>query len=46
MPNAVTALTTKGIVFFVAFIPQLLVDPAPFLPQVAVLEVTFVTLAI
>ena len=43
---AVTALNPKGIVFFVAFVPQFLSSSAPFLPQVAVLEATFVTLAI
>ncbi len=43
---AVTALNPKGIVFFVAFVPQFLMASAPFLPQVAVLETTFVTLAI
>ena len=43
---AVTALNPKGIVFFVAFVPQFLSASAPFLPQVAVLETTFVTLAI
>lgn len=42
---AVTALNPKGIVFFVAFVPQF-IDPAlPFLSQVVVLEATFVTLA-
>lgn len=41
----VTALNPKGIVFFVAFVPQFL-DPArPFLMQAAVLVATFVTLA-
>jgi threonine/homoserine/homoserine lactone efflux protein len=41
----VTALNPKGIVFFVAFVPQFL-DPArPFLPQAALLVATFVTLA-
>ena len=43
---AVTALNPKGIVFFVAFVPQFLSSSAPFLPQVAVLETTFVSLAI
>ncbi|MGI3899734.1 MAG: LysE family translocator [Janthinobacterium lividum] len=43
---AVTALNPKGIVFFVAFVPQFLSASAPFLPQVAVLEATFVTMAI
>jgi threonine/homoserine/homoserine lactone efflux protein len=41
----VTALNPKGLVFFVAFVPQFL-DPArPFLPQAAILVVTFVVLA-
>ena len=43
---AVTALNPKSIVFFVAFVPQFLSASSPFLPQVAVLEATFVTLAI
>jgi threonine/homoserine/homoserine lactone efflux protein len=41
----VTTLNPKSIVFFVAFLPQF-IDPArPFLPQMAVFEATFVTLA-
>ena len=43
---AVTALNPKSIVFFVAFVPQFLSSSSPFLPQVALLEATFVTLAI
>ena len=43
---AVTALNPKSIVFFVAFVPQFLSASSPFLPQVVVLEATFVTLAI
>jgi threonine/homoserine/homoserine lactone efflux protein len=43
---AVTALNPKSIIFFVAFVPQFLVASQPFWPQVAVLETTFVTLAI
>jgi threonine/homoserine/homoserine lactone efflux protein len=42
---AVTALNPKSIVFFVAFVPQFISAGAPFWPQVAVMEVTFVTLA-
>jgi threonine/homoserine/homoserine lactone efflux protein len=41
----VTALNPKSIVFFVAFVPQFLEPARPFLPQVLVLETTFVTLA-
>jgi homoserine/homoserine lactone efflux protein len=41
----VTALNPKGIVFFVAFVPQF-VDPAgPLFAQFAILEATFITLA-
>lgn len=41
----VTALNPKGIVFFVAFVPQF-VDPRhPYLPQALILILTFVTLA-
>jgi len=41
----VTALNPKGIVFFVAFVPQF-IDPArPALLQFAILEMTFLTLA-
>lgn len=41
----VTTLNPKSILFFVAFLPQFL-DPArPFLPQMAIFEATFVTLA-
>ena len=41
----VTALNPKSIVFFIAFVPQFLDSHAAFLPQVAVLEATFVALA-
>ena len=43
---AVTALNPKSIIFFVAFVPQFLIASRPFWPQVAVLEATFVTLAV
>ena len=42
---AVTALNPKGIVFFVAFLPQFLVAGAPVAPQLALLAGTFVVLA-
>ena len=42
---AVTALNPKGIVFFVAFLPQFLAASQPLLPQMAVFEVTFLALA-
>lgn len=41
----VTALNPKGIVFFVAFVPQFLDPSRPFLPQAAILVATFVTMA-
>lgn len=41
----VTALNPKGIVFFVAFLPQFLVADAPLLPQMAIFEATFLVLA-
>lgn len=43
---AVTALNPKGLVFFVAFVPQFLDAAAPFWPQVLMLEATFVTMAV
>lgn len=42
---AVTALNPKGIVFFIAFVPQFLDSSLPFWPQVSILETTFVFLA-
>lgn len=42
---AVTALNPKGIIFFVAFVPQFLDAARPFLPQVAILIATFITMA-
>jgi threonine/homoserine/homoserine lactone efflux protein len=43
---ATTVLNPKGIVFFVAFVPQFLSADRPFLPQVVILELTFVILSI
>lgn len=42
---AVTALNPKGIVFFVAFLPQFLSPDAPVAPQLWILSITFVVLA-
>jgi threonine/homoserine/homoserine lactone efflux protein len=41
----VTALNPKSIVFFIAFVPQFLDLSHPFIPQVLVLEATFLCLA-
>jgi threonine/homoserine/homoserine lactone efflux protein len=41
----VTALNPKGLVFFVAFVPQFVDPAAPLLAQFVILEATFVTLA-
>ena len=41
----VTALNPKGIVFFIAFVPQFVVAERPLLPQFLILEVTFLVLA-
>ncbi len=43
---AVTALNPKSIVFFVAFVPQFIDGGAPYLPQVAIMIATFVSLAL
>lgn len=42
---AVTALNPKGILFFVAFVPQFFVHDHPFWSQAALFEATFVILA-
>lgn len=41
----VTALNPKSLAFFVAFVPQFIDHQAAILPQLAVMEATFVTLA-
>jgi len=41
----VTALNPKGIIFFVAFVPQFIDPASPFAPQAAILVATFVTMA-
>ena len=41
----VTALNPKGIIFFVAFLPQFLAPTAPLAPQLWLLATTFVVLA-
>ena len=41
----VTALNPKSIAFFVAFVPQFIDHEAPLLPQLVVMEATFVGLA-
>ncbi len=42
----VTLLNPKGIAFFIAFTPQFLDPAAPLLPQLAIMEATFVTLGV
>ena len=42
---AVTALNPKSIAFFIAFVPQFITPGAAILPQLVILEVTFVALA-
>ena len=42
----VTALNPKGIVFFIAFVPQFVAPGLPPLPQFLILEATFVLLAV
>ncbi len=42
---AVTALNPKGIVFFVAFLPQFIDASQPVMPQILLYEVTFLVLA-
>ncbi len=41
----VTALNPKGITFFIAFVPQFIDTTAPLIPQLAIFEATFLTLA-
>jgi threonine/homoserine/homoserine lactone efflux protein len=41
----VTALNPKSIAFFVAFVPQFIDHGSPLVPQLAVMEATFVSLA-
>jgi homoserine/homoserine lactone efflux protein len=41
----VTALNPKSIAFFVAFVPQFIDNTIPILPQLVIMEVTFVGLA-
>ncbi len=41
----VTALNPKSIAFFIAFVPQFIAHDAPLLPQLVVMEATFVGLA-
>jgi threonine/homoserine/homoserine lactone efflux protein len=43
--TAVTAFNPKSIVFFIAFVPQLIALESPLLPQFSILVTTFVSLA-
>ena len=43
---AVTALNPKGMVFFVAFLPQFIAPEAPVAPQLWLLAITFVTIGL
>jgi len=42
---AVTALNPKGIIFFIAFVPQFLDATRPIVPQMVILEAAFITVA-
>lgn len=42
----VTALNPKSLLFFVAFLPQFIDNARPFLPQMLILEATFLGLAV
>ncbi|MEP2473121.1 MAG: LysE family translocator [Paracoccaceae bacterium] len=42
----VTALNPKDIIFFVAFLPQFITPNKPTWPQIAVIEITFLTLVV
>lgn len=42
----VTALNPKDIIFFIAFLPQFLTPTKPALPQIAIIEGTFLTLVV
>lgn len=43
---AVTALNPKGLIFFVAFLPQFIAAEHPVAPQLWILAITFVALAV
>lgn len=42
----VTALNPKSLIFFVAFLPQFMTTTQPLLPQMVILEATFLVLAV